>query len=380
MSRKSKSRLLVVPFAILALTASIARAELTIGNKAPGLDIQHWVSDNNGKFPKVQKFDPNKVYVVEFWATWCGPCVASMPHLVEVQKKYSDKNVQIISVSNEDLQTVEEFLTRDLPKSVKTDEKTKTFRDLTSTYCLTTDPDGSVYTDYMEASGEGGIPCAFIVGKDGVIEWIGHPMEMDEPLEQVLEGKWNRELFAKKRVEERERAMAIAKEREAINEGMNVVAEYIEKKTYDKALKKIDELIGLTTEQEMKEDLGRFKIQVLMEADPKTALKPMTDLISKSDNPSTLVTLAWQVVEMSMNDKSSVTKELLQAGITAAEKAAKIVPKEAVVYDTLARLTHISGDLDKALEIQKKAVMLSPGTKDLKDFLAKLEAEKAAKK
>ena len=73
----------------------------------------------------------------------------------------------------------------------------KTFADITSAYCLTTDPDRSVYEAYMTASEQQGIPTAFIVGKSGQIEWIGHPMEMDEPLEKVVTDSWDRVEYAK---------------------------------------------------------------------------------------------------------------------------------------------------------------------------------------
>jgi hypothetical protein len=59
----------------LALAASQAclladeKGVLTIGSKAPSLDVEHWVSDGNGAFKPVTAFQPGKVYVVEFWAT-----------------------------------------------------------------------------------------------------------------------------------------------------------------------------------------------------------------------------------------------------------------------------------------------------------------------
>ncbi len=165
---------------------------LTVGSKAPSIDIEHWLSTGNGKFEPVKEFEPGKVYVLEFWATWCGPCVASMPHIAELQEKYADKGVQVISVSDEDLETVQGFLEKEVPG------EDKKFGELTSVYCLTTDPDGSTHKDFFEAAGQDGIPTAFIIGKDQKIEWIGHPMEMEEVLAKVIEGSWDREAFAQK--------------------------------------------------------------------------------------------------------------------------------------------------------------------------------------
>ena len=78
-----------------------------------------------------------------------------------------------------DLDTVTEFLETDADGG-------KTYGEITANYLLTTDPDGSVSRDYMEAAGQSGIPTAFIVGKTGEIEWIGHPMQMDGPLAEEL--------------------------------------------------------------------------------------------------------------------------------------------------------------------------------------------------
>ncbi|MFN9853729.1 MAG: TlpA family protein disulfide reductase [Planctomycetota bacterium] len=70
---------------------------LTIGSDAPALDVEHWVQDGEGKFGKVTKFEKGKVYVVEFWATWCPPCIKSIPHLTKLQKKH--KNIVVLGVA-----------------------------------------------------------------------------------------------------------------------------------------------------------------------------------------------------------------------------------------------------------------------------------------
>ena len=186
---------IVVAFLLLCACVN-AEDKITIGSKAPPIDIEHWLNKD-----PVDRWEPGKVYVVEFWATWCGPCVAQMPHLAELQEKYG-KDLVVIGVSDEDPDTIEEFLDRD--------NDGKNFREITDSYWLTTDPDESVYKDYMTASDSRGIPTAFIIGKTGEIEWIGHPCNIREPLAMIVDGNWNREAYAAQQAERMRRRQQVS--------------------------------------------------------------------------------------------------------------------------------------------------------------------------
>jgi len=53
----------------------------------------------------------SKIIVLDFWATWCGPCIASFPHLKKLKKKYSE-DIEIIAVSIESEETIKKFLSK----------------------------------------------------------------------------------------------------------------------------------------------------------------------------------------------------------------------------------------------------------------------------
>ena len=154
---------------------------LNVGDPAPSLAIGQWF-----KGEPVMAFAADKVYVVEFWATWCGPCRVSMPHISKLQEQYPDQ-VTFIGVSDEDENTVRSFMSGALQDGEKT-------WDELVTYTIALDDKDATGKAYMRAAGQNGIPTAFIVGKDGHIEWIGHPMAIDEPLvRQVVAGQWDRQ-------------------------------------------------------------------------------------------------------------------------------------------------------------------------------------------
>ncbi len=363
--RYAMSTLIAAACAGLVAKPSAGRELLTVGSPAPALDIEHWVQDGGGKFKPVSKFETGKVYVVEFWATWCGPCVASMPHLAELQHKLADKGVRIISISDEELETVEKFLEREVRKGPDDKEgETKTYRELTSAYSLTTDPDQSSYQDYMEAAAQNGIPTAFIVGKDAKVEWIGHPMEMDEPLSAVVAGTWDREAFAKQLREQQEAEKA-----------MEEIFALLQKQDFDGAIKLIDQATA-TKPDDMQ--LNMLKLQVLIVGEKtEAATAHLQSLFKKlADEPEASNMVAWNIYEMSAQGR--IPKgPLIDSSIAATEAALKKSKGEdkASVLDTLAHLYVVNENLDKAIEIETEALRLT-GDRDrefIQGFLKELQ-------
>ncbi|MCW5936918.1 MAG: TlpA family protein disulfide reductase [Fimbriimonadaceae bacterium] len=175
---------------------------LTIGDPAPTFKPVGWV-----KGTPVPEFEKGKVYVVEFWATWCGPCLQSMPHLSDMADKMKGK-VDFIGVNTWDRNEEGEKE----PGNAKHEERIKKFvaeNGQKMRYNVAMDDErDTIANTWMRAAGQNGIPCAFIVNQEGQIAWIGHPMSMEEPVEQVYNGTFDLQAFKTKFDEEAAQARA----------------------------------------------------------------------------------------------------------------------------------------------------------------------------
>src|SRR5258707_7964049 len=76
---------------------------LKVGDPAPKLKADKWLQGS-----EVTEFAADKVYVVEFWATWCGPCIVMMPHMSEMQAEFKDKGVTFIGYTAKDANNCKE--------------------------------------------------------------------------------------------------------------------------------------------------------------------------------------------------------------------------------------------------------------------------------
>ena len=78
--------------------------KMLVGSRAPELEGKYYAGDL-GPLSKNQ----GKVVLVDFWATWCGPCRASIPSLDKLYRKYKDKGLEVIGVSSESLDDLKQF-------------------------------------------------------------------------------------------------------------------------------------------------------------------------------------------------------------------------------------------------------------------------------
>jgi len=320
-------------FAVGLITTQAAT--LNIGDPAPKLQVASWAQGD-----PVTEFKTGIVYIVEFWATWCGPCRASIPHLNQTYLKFKDKGVVVIGVDvwEDDTSKVAPFI-----KEMGTNMTYRVALD----QVVAGEKKGKMAETWMEASGSQGIPTAFLVGKDGKIVWIGHPMTLkDSVIEQVMAGTFD----VKKAAEEKQKAEA--KQTEIMKHAKNLDAA-VKAKEWDKAdaaLTEIEKLVG----EEAKGQVDATRLKILMgKGDSKGVSKLAASIADRfKDNPQAQNSIAWDLA----TDKGLKERDLDLAAKLAQRAVDLTKGEDPAFLDTQARIFFMQGKKDKAIEIETKAL------------------------
>jgi len=334
----------VAVIAVLSTALVVGRspaADLGVGDPAPKLEVKEFV-----KGDPVTKLAKDKTYVVEFWATWCGPCRASIPHLTELQKKYKDITFIGVSVWEADPKAVKPFVAEmgdKMAYRVAVDEVPAGGKG----------NEGKMAQGWMQAAGQNGIPTAFIV-QEGKIAWIGHPMSMDRALQQVASGKWDLDAARAQFKEEQE-------QRRKLREVQTRLAKAQRSGDPKAFLAALDEMMAEDPKLEKMLALQKFQLLLKQEEAQDKATDYGKRLLEKvfKDDPARLNALAWLVVAPGAGPHD---ERLVQMALAAAMQADKLSEgKDGHIADTLARAYFASGDVAKALETQERAVRLDDG-------------------
>ncbi len=137
------------------------------GKQKPA-NLSFTVKDMNGRNVKLADFK-GKVILLNFWATWCGPCKVEIPGFVELYNAYKDKGFVVLGIS-----------TDDAPEQLKAFSQ-----QMRITYPVLVGSDRSDITDVAYGP-MWGIPVSFLIGKDGTICHRYMGLATKEQLEREL--------------------------------------------------------------------------------------------------------------------------------------------------------------------------------------------------
>uniref|UniRef100_UPI003FEE6CB6 thioredoxin-like domain-containing protein n=1 Tax=Phocaeicola sp. TaxID=2773926 RepID=UPI003FEE6CB6 len=131
---------------LAALDSIVSRIKpVALGEKYADIDVQ----TPDGKTVKLSSLIPEGKYVMlEFWASWCGPCRAEIPHLVRVHEKYKDFNIVSVSVDEKEA---------DWQKAMKEERMTWTQARIT----------GGIMGEEMKKFNITGIPMCMVLDGEG---------------------------------------------------------------------------------------------------------------------------------------------------------------------------------------------------------------------
>src|SRR5258708_33922560 len=96
--------------AMLVLAAACASAaSVTVGSPAPAINLDQLIPEQPPGNASLSAL-AGKAVVLEFWATWCAPCIDAIPHVNELAEQFKDRPVQFISITDEESSLIEGFL------------------------------------------------------------------------------------------------------------------------------------------------------------------------------------------------------------------------------------------------------------------------------
>ena len=335
---------------LLLLSATLSAAGLKVGDPAPATRPETMLQGE-----AVKDFQKGEVYVFECWASWCGPCIAAIPHLNELHKQMGKKGVVITGVNVWESE-------RDAASAQRAKDFLKSQGDKMS-YRVALGGKAFI-KDWLEAAEVNGIPHAFVVA-DGKIAWTGHPAQLTaEMLGDILTGT---PLAAAPPVADKIPQRRLSKpavpagtapndpEMAAAQAKLDALSEAMRARDWDAAEKALPAAAGVLPKQEGQELRDSIEAQIgLARGDPAKFYAQLQKVADEEfDDPEALNEIAWRLLTM----KAFAQKPNLVLAEKCAVQSVKLTREEHPdKLDTLARLRWLQGKKEEAIRLQIKSV------------------------
>jgi thiol-disulfide isomerase/thioredoxin len=158
--------------------ATVIQGLEIIGKPAPEWNIDKWVNGDDQRLSELR----GRVVLIDFWATWCGPCIAAFPYLKELQNKFKNRGLVIVGLTKYYGQY------KNMRNLGKEEEVKKIEEDFVKEHALTW-PLGIAEGDKLfQDYGVTGLPTVFVIDKKGVVRLkiIGHNEDNKSKLENMI--------------------------------------------------------------------------------------------------------------------------------------------------------------------------------------------------
>jgi thiol-disulfide isomerase/thioredoxin len=324
----------------LLLGTTLPATGLELGDQAPPLKVKEWVK---GQSVELEQVRGQKIVVLDFWATWCVPCIANVPHLTRLQEQYAE-DVIVIALTSEDPANSLTAVRRFVESQGKRMDYRVAFNDGAATQRA-----------YMDAMGLENLPTAFVVDREGRLAWVGYPDEgLTRAVEQAVAGKLD--------IERIKRQYRIRRTIEAA----------IKKEDWPAALAAIDTRLeegGLSADEQA--ELGWLRFECLARS-PGRALEAGRfgrQLVAADHKAERLDAHAWALLT-----DAAYEGTFNALALAAAERANALAGgQNARILDTLARAHFVAGKVSQAVRLARQAVAVAEGPE--RDFYRQSLAE-----
>lgn len=316
---------------------------LHIGDDMPEVKYSKWI-----KGTPIKSFKNDHVYVLEFWATWCGPCIAAMPHLSEQAKKYEGK-VSFIGVDVFET-TGDEPYESFLPKVEKFVESSG---DRMSYHVIMDNNAQDMSTKWLKAAGIAGIPSTFVISK-GKVVWIGHPIKLDEVIDPIIAGTFDVAAFKAKYEKESAASIKLVNDLQMASKGIDSA---LAKKDFDLAFKLMDK--GEIDVPQMKLAFIARRFKTLLDNFPEKRAMDYAKELNK-ESKTFLYMTAFNIIE-----KDGLSKDSYQYAADIL-KATPSPPSS--ILNRIAAAERKSGLIQQAVSVQQQAVDLVKTELGKKEF------------
>ncbi|MBD0825450.1 TlpA disulfide reductase family protein [Aestuariibaculum marinum] len=325
----------MVCFLYGALTGFAQDDLLQIGNQAPPIKYSKWV-----KGEPITEFKDDKLYVMEFWATWCGPCIAAMPHLSELAHKYEGK-ISFVAVNvwekigNKPYESV-------IPTVSKFVEDLGEKMDFN---VVIDNNDQFMSNEWLIKAGVTGIPSTFLIQK-GKLIWIGHPKDLESIINEVQNGTYDmnstREEHLKSQKENLDKI-------EAYKKLMKPIDDAIAAENYEQACKLMNDVVAKDPSQSYPLGMRQFKTRLEFISE-NNAMEFAKDWVAKDGSRYTMY------IAQTIADYEGLSKDTYAQAAIWFQPAAYREGTNPMIIDYLAKCYFLAGNYPQAVEEQKRAL------------------------